>query len=458
MRSFVSVTTRVVAFAALAAAFVPSQLLAQSSCNADISVATAGSGDYLMGEPIPIVVTLGAGQVLDPNQPGNVGWLDISQFQYKMDCNAGETFETCTDAGNTVDFVEASLATNCTDEQDPAQDVVLDMDENPDTDKQVTFIPAGAHVIRNMSDNTCEVRFDVIVESVAPGNNNRVVEITGWINPDPDNNLGQCSNGLPAAAAASISFDFNVTSTFRVTKDFSDDNTDPVEVHLQCDTGLPLYQSYMLTEGATVDFVVTSYQPGELDCHVWETPVEGYDGSYAASATSGVGVPSEDADGCYFNAVEGGGFLCAITNEAGPGTFTVDKQWILGDSDEEGLDLSADITIACDSEILADDVVSGGGYWYVERQLNGTTDSVTVSVDTSSGAAQCEAIEHQMPEYIAVDNGCMPALNVVSGEDTSCLITNTAFFEGIPTLSQYGLAVLILLTLGVGMVGFRRYA
>ena len=56
-----------------------------------------------------------------------------------------------------------------------------------------------------------------------------------------------------------------------------------------------------------------------------------------------------------------------------------------------------------------------------------------------------------------VDNGCED-INVSHGEGDSCLITNTVFFEGIPTLSQYGMAIMALLMLGVGMVGFRRFA
>jgi hypothetical protein len=285
-----------------------------------------------------------------------------------------------------------------------------------------------------------------------------VVEITGWVNPGPDENLGVCSNGLPAAAAASISFDFNVTTTFRVTKDFSDDNSDPVEVHLQCDAGIPLYQSFMLTEGSKVDFVVRDYQPGELDCRVWETPVDDYEASYEASAPSGVGTPSSDADGCYFNAVEGGGFLCAITNEADPGTFTVDKEWILGETDEEEIDLVAYVTLVCDAEILEDDAQMADGYWFVNRELIGETDWVTITVDAAAGTTQCAASESQIPSYVSVDNGCADMMDVVSGADTSCLIVNTMFFEGIPTLSHYGFAILVVLTLGIGAVGFRRYA
>jgi hypothetical protein len=48
-------------------------------------------------------------------------------------------------------------------------------------------------------------------------------------------------------------------------------------------------------------------------------------------------------------------------------------------------------------------------------------------------------------------------VTVYPGEGASCTFTNTVFFEGIPTLNQYGLAIMALLMLGVGFVGFRRF-
>ena len=56
--------------------------------------------------------------------------------------------------------------------------------------------------------------------------------------------------------------------------------------------------------------------------------------------------------------------------------------------------------------------------------------------------------------------------NAVSGVDQetdlsdndTCTDLEDLFFEGIPTLSRHGLAILALLMLGVGMVGFRRFA
>ena len=48
-------------------------------------------------------------------------------------------------------------------------------------------------------------------------------------------------------------------------------------------------------------------------------------------------------------------------------------------------------------------------------------------------------------------------------EDVICTITNDddlvdVIFEGIPTLNQYGLALLALLMLGIGIIGFRRFS
>jgi hypothetical protein len=52
--------------------------------------------------------------------------------------------------------------------------------------------------------------------------------------------------------------------------------------------------------------------------------------------------------------------------------------------------------------------------------------------------------------------GCSDVL-LTAGGNAQCTFTNTVFFEGIPTLNQWSLLILIVLTLGVGLVGFRRF-
>ena len=71
-------------------------------------------------------------------------------------------------------------------------------------------------------------------------------------------------------------------------------------------------------------------------------------------------------------------------------------------------------------------------------------------------SSSCWVDENIVDDAIEVINGCMN-ISVSVGNPAECTITNTVFFEGIPTLNQYGLAIMALLMLGIGMVGFRRF-
>jgi hypothetical protein len=160
--------------------------------------------------------------------------------------------------------------------------------------------------------------------------------------------------------------------------------------------------------------------------------------------------------GCTWNNVTGGVFTCAISNEADPGMFTVTKEWVIPTEGGEEFDDNVEITIGCDAEI-SPSTGEDDGDWYYTTYL-GDGDSATVSVDTTTGSATCWATE-DLGDITGVEamDDC-GAQSVGAGEEVSCTFTNSVFFEGIPTLSQYGLANLVLLTLGVGLVGFRRFA
>ncbi|MBT8048950.1 MAG: IPTL-CTERM sorting domain-containing protein, partial [Gammaproteobacteria bacterium] len=75
------------------------------------------------------------------------------------------------------------------------------------------------------------------------------------------------------------------------------------------------------------------------------------------------------------------------------------------------------------------------------------------------GDAFCTAYETNVDSSeVETTDDCEPRMLVEAAGSNGCEINNTVFFEGIPTLSQYGLALMALLMLGVGMVGFRRFA
>ena len=436
--------------------FAPAKVFAQvEECDAVINVSTDPNSEFILNSPIGIQIELGAGNIVDLSN--EVPWLDIFQFEYQMDCTLGDTFPTCNDPGNTVEY-SGNLQTDCLDENG----VAINLDPPTIVGETVTFIPlAPGTAIRNGANETCNVSFDITVTGIAPANaGQEVVELSGWLsNSDPSQ--GICSNGLAAADSGSVSFNLATTNTiFRVTKDFSDQNPAPVDVYIKCDAGLPLENSFTLVDGGSVDFSVRSYTPGQLDCTVWEEPVPGgYTPDYVAGATTGIGITSDDEDGCYFNEVQSGVFTCDITNDPDPGMFTVNKTWVLDEDNAGAVNENVDVTISCDQEILTNGAVfdAQSGYW----TLSGTIadgGSLTAEVVTSyDDPANCMGEEVLADSFVESYDDCQMQ-EVPVGSDIQCTFVNTVFFEGVPTLSQYGVALMALLMLGVGLVGFRRFA
>jgi hypothetical protein len=448
--------------AAAAACLLPAHLLAQvDECNAQINAGTEEDILYFLNEPVGIVIELGAGVVVNTSPDGDPDhYLDIPQFTYDLDCTE-EGLPGCVDAGNTVVFDAGSVATDCTDENN--QPIVFLTGQ---VGNQVTFTPSPGSYIRNLSEQTCTVTFDVIVTGVSGDNpEKQIVELAGFASTGDA--AATCDNGLTAGAEATVRFDLStVVTTFWVTKDFSDDNPLPVDVHLRCNTGLPLEQSFTITDPAVngqwpgVAFVVHAYESSQLDCQVYEDPVpNGYAPSYAAGVNGGVAADVfADEDGCWFEGVVSGGFTCAITDTAEPGEFTVTKYWLISGAEGDEVSEQAWVQISCDDDILTvDGVPVGFQTQTVSALLSGDGDSVTIEVDTTDGTANCSATEDITQSGVESDASDCGPRPIPAGGSSSCSITNTVFFEGIPTLSRYGLVILTLLVLSAGLVGFRRF-
>lgn len=240
-------------------------------------------------------------------------------------------------------------------------------------------------------------------------------------------------------------------ATFAVTKAFSDGNDDEVEVMLSCNNGLPLEQSFTISEGNPVFFVITEFTPGEADCEITET---GASGGYTPSYDNGSVVSSVS---CAYDDIASTNYSCAITNAADPATFTVTKDWVIEGAVRDEVIEEAQVTIDCSSDILSIDdklIIEPDGS--VTAYLSGNGDSVTVTVDTTLGSTSCSAYESIFQTGIESENNC-GSRSIAAGGSSSCTITNTVFFEGIPTLSQYGMALMALLMLGLGFVGLRRF-
>jgi len=269
-------------------------------------------------------------------------------------------------------------------------------------------------------------------------------------------------------------------ATFKVTKIFADgNNVDEIEVSIDCNTGLILDQDKDLGDGEWVEFVVTSFTEGTLDCTITEDGLAGYAGEYY-----NVSLDVTNDESCEYTEVGGGdAYECEITNTPLDVDVDITKEWLYpGSADASAVSDEFTFVLYCtDASIVGGSKVGGfkltespsavidtcafGGdspvssYDQYCKTLYGSGDETfneQVNPYVWPGGS-CYVMEINVDPAVEVDNGC-GSLEVSAGSGDSCTITNTVFFEGIPTLSQYGMALLALLMLGVGFVSFRRFS
>ena len=249
--------------------------------------------------------------------------------------------------------------------------------------------------------------------------------------------------------------------TFRVTKEFNDGNTGSVTVNLSCNTGLILDQHKVISSNKPVTFVLASIDATEVgpNCRIWEEPTEGYTPSYALpycnEFTGECYVVNSGAEqGCFYEDAhprEGSEENeCNITNTLKPVEFTINKEWLY--EGQPNLDVEPEAYIDLDCSNTALDYPSSWSF-----TLYGD-DSVSQDIYPRwQGDTVCTVTENLYLSGIE-STGCEDSYEFEpGGAPTSCTITNTVYYEGIPTLSQWGMALMALLMLGVGLVSFRRF-
>ena len=81
-----------------------------------------------------------------------------------------------------------------------------------------------------------------------------------------------------------------------------------------------------------------------------------------------------------------------------------------------------------------------------------------VDTQPGTGNSECRTIVSSLSSHIESDSSCEDWTPVLRGDSTlSCLIINTEFFEGIPTLSRSGLLLASILLLLTGLFATRRF-
>ena len=236
---------------------------------------------------------------------------------------------------------------------------------------------------------------------------------------------------LPGLAQAQTS------AQFPVTVDFDDNNPGSVDVTLQCNTGQPLSQTQDITEAGGVTFIITNFADGEMDCEVSVTDAEGYTPSAACEFTA---VADQSSNECDFDL------------SADFSTFEVTKVWI---DENPGFDNN---TFAS-ADFSCSGVFNGATHGNFNGNVNFVGDEATANIGLRphwDASTVCTVYEAPVNGAESDASDC-EAVSVLLGSDAACTIYNTRLYEGIPTLSQYGLAIMAMLMLGVGFVAARRF-
>jgi len=291
---------------------------------------------------------------------------------------------------------------------------------------------------------------------------------------------------LPASAYAQTIAHFLVYKYYDDSQAGSDFADYGVDVKIVCTSGNDPTQTTTITKNQNGDFQIENLPDNTHDCTVTETDgPAGFSPDYEASCNSGGCAGSgyldsdNDFDGCKFTNVQKSGsvYKCAITNFTDPAFITIDKTWVLENTSFDDFNGAYDIKLECETDVFeCNDSSCDSGTNHSNnkasiKNINGDETLYFKLPHPDYPSDDCtieEKIKDSVVE-VTFGEGCGELQNqskpskkkseitVESGDDVTCNITNTVFFEGIPTLNHYGMAILALLMLGVGFVGFRRF-
>ena len=243
-------------------------------------------------------------------------------------------------------------------------------------------------------------------------------------------------------------------ANFLVTKSYSDDSQDAVEVEFTCSGEPPLKQSAVIAPDNQANFTLTQFRPGETHCQITETdPPAGYLPRY----DNGISSATENCE--YLHLESGGQYSCQISNEAlsevQPARFSIAKKWLVPEWQEDIPLEDVTVTVSCNQNILSVDSVPVEVPTSFVQFLLADGQIRELSVDPTDGDARCTATETvEMSDVEEDSDGCID-VELSAGAEKNCIFTNTLGSPGfpvpVPALNWGGLVALLLLLLGTSL-------
>lgn len=256
------------------------------------------------------------------------------------------------------------------------------------------------------------------------------------------------------------SFASEETARFSVQKQYVDGNdSTPATLNIACNTGFINNKSVTVqpNEGefgpVETQFLVKGFGDDTLNCDISESAPLNYSATYQCISDASC---MATADGCTFNDVKVGQFnMCLVRNYPADAQVTVSADWLFG-AGSEGSGESVDVDLVCNP------VYNGDGRWdgsAMRWRWQFGSDSADQLATFQPMANNSRCWTEVTPENSSIESSssCEKSTPVLPGDKLTCVITNTIFFEGIPTLSQYGLLLFSALMMLTGLAAVRRF-
>jgi len=248
-----------------------------------------------------------------------------------------------------------------------------------------------------------------------------------------------------------------------VQKQFTDgNNITPVTFNFKCTSGTVLNPSKTIFPDEDgfgpyqVSFNVGNLPSGAVECDITEEPVVGYTPEYECESGAACST-SEGAGPCLFQSVRTGqtGY-CTVRNQVDPVEITVTKEWLYA-GPEIVVEDNAAISLYCSDVAGGDGEITGQNmHWRWVFDGSPASQVATLYPDFN-GQTRCWTDERTHSSAIESESTCSPPVSIMLGDaQRDCDVTNTVFFEGIPTLNPYGLALISALILLTGLISVRR--
>jgi hypothetical protein len=150
--------------------------------------------------------------------------------------------------------------------------------------------------------------------------------------------------------------------------------------------------------------------------------------------------------------------LCLIQDYVEPVSVVVTKEWLYPREEVDIRD-NAFIELHCSGVFDGDGRPTGddGMRWFWKLDGNPASGTATIYPDYS-GETRCWTIEHTQSSAVESASSCAEPIDIFLGDGRrECTVTNTIFFEGIPTLNPIGMVLFAALMLLTGLVAARRF-